>query len=129
VGLVWLPLQEGRAATLTPVEVYSDPIVFLGFIGSVPFFLILHNLFTLMNFMASPRTFSSKGSILLKNIQKASIAQILFIMAGLIYIRLFIQGEDPAGPTMLGILSIVIFGTLAFLSTYFLKRSWKKIIK
>jgi hypothetical protein len=57
----------------------------------------------------------------LKKIKFASLALIGFIVLALLYIRFFVHGEDPAGPTMLGVCVSLAFGVVATAAGVFQK--------
>lgn len=104
-GMIYFPQTEGRAANLDLVSIYSDPFIIYLYIGSTPFFFGLYQAFKLLNLIDANKAFSQAAVNLLKNMKYASITLIGFIVSALIYIRFNTAlGEDPAGPTMLGII-------------------------
>lgn len=110
VGMIWFPQTEGRAASLDLFSIYKDPFIIYTYIGSIPFFVGVYQTFKLLNVIDTNKTFSQDAVKTLKNIKLASISLISFIAAGLVYIRFFANGDDPAGPTMLGL--VVIFALI-----------------
>lgn len=104
VGLVRFPLTEGRAANLDLISIYKDPFIVYIFIGSAPFFIGLFQAFKLLSLIDANKTFSQSAVNTLKNMKFASLSLIGFIASAVVYIRFFANGEDPAGPTALGIL-------------------------
>ncbi len=115
-GLLWFPQTEGRAANLDLISIYADPLILYVYIGSIPFFVGLFQAFKLLNFIEANKAFSQGAVNSLKNIKFAALSLIGFIALALIFIRLFAQGDDPAGPTMLGILvsfAVASIGTAA----------------
>jgi len=56
-----------------------------------------------------------------KKMKFASLALISFIMVAVLYIRFFVQGEDHAGPTMIGIFMALAFGVIATAAGIFQK--------
>lgn len=112
VGLIWFPQTEGRAANSDLISIYKDPFIIYGYIASIPFFAGLYQAFKLLNFIDANKAFSQDAVNTLKNIKLASLSLIGFIVLAVFYIRFFVHGDDPAGPTALGIIisfaSIVI---------------------
>src|SRR5581483_6984665 len=115
VVLTWIivfPQLEGRAKNLDLISIYSDPFIIYGYIASIPFFVGLYQAFKLLNFIDANKAFSQGAVNTLKNMKFASLSLIGFIALAVFYIRFFAHGDDPAGPTALGIIisfvSIVI---------------------
>jgi hypothetical protein len=104
-GMLWFPQTEGRAANLDLISIYGDPFIVYIYIGSIPFFVGLYQAFKLLNFIDANRAFSQGAVNALKNMKFASLSLIGFIALAVFYIRIFVQGDDPAGPTALGILA------------------------
>ncbi len=105
-GLIWFPQTEGRATNLDLISIYEDPFIIYIYIGSIPFFVGLYQAFKLLNLIDSNRAFSQSAVNTLKNMKIASLCLIGFIVLALLFIRFSAHGvdDDPAGPTMLGIL-------------------------
>src|SRR3954466_12978066 len=103
-GMIRFPQTEGRAANLDLISIYKDPFIIYIYIGSIPFFVGLYQAFKLLNFIDANKAFSQGAVNTLKNMKFASLSLIVFIALAEIYIRLFAHGDDPAGPTALGIL-------------------------
>jgi len=114
-GLLWFPQTEGRAVHLDLVSIYADPFIIYIYLGSIPFFVGLYQAFTLLHFIETNKAFSQSAITALKNIKFASLSLIGFIAAAELYIRFFAHGDDPAGPTALGI--IVCFSSLVIATT------------
>jgi hypothetical protein len=112
-ALIRFPQTEGRAVNLDLISIYADPLILYIYIGSLPFFVGLYQAFKLLHFIDTNRAFS-KGSVnTLRTIKFVSLIQIGFIILGLLYIRFFAHGDDPAGPTMLGFLVSLAFAVIA----------------
>ncbi len=104
-GMLWFPKTEGRAANLDLVSIYADPFIIYIYIGSTPFFVGLYQAFKLLNLIDSNKAFSQAAVNSLKSMKFASLSLIGFIVAAILYIRFMATGDDdPAGPTMIGIL-------------------------
>ncbi len=120
-GMLWFPLTEGRAANLDLLSIYADRFIIYIYIGSVPFFVGLYQAFKLLNFIDANKAFSKGAVNTLKNIKFASLSLIGFIAFALFYIRFFAGGDDPAGPTMLGVIVAFAFGVIATAAGIFQK--------
>lgn len=112
-GLVWFPQTEGRAANLDLINIYADPLIIYVYIGSISFFVGLYQAIKLLNLIDANKAFSQAAVTTLKNIKYASLSLIAFIAGAVLLIRFFAQGDDPAGPTMLGICMSLAFGVIA----------------
>ena len=105
-AMIRFPQTEGRAANLDLLHIYADPFILYGYVASIPFFFALYQAFKLLGYADSDQVFSQSAVKAVKNIRYCAIALIGFIVLGLLYIRLFVHGDDPAGPTGLGIVAI-----------------------
>ena len=116
-GMIWFPPTEGRATHLDLISIYTDPFIIYGYVASIPFFVGLYQAFKLLNLIDADKAFSQDAVNTLKNMKFASFSLISFIALAEVYIRFFAHGDDPAGPTALGILvsfvAIVIATTAA----------------
>ncbi len=112
VGLIWFPQTEGRATNLDLISIYLDPFIIYIYIASIPFFVGLFQAFKLLNLIDANKAFTPDAVHTLKMMKLASLTLIGFIALAMLYIRFFVHGDDPAGPTALGIIisfaSIVI---------------------
>lgn len=120
-GLIRFPQTEGRAAGLDLVSIYADPFIIYICIGSIPFFIGLYQAFKLLNLIDANKAFSQNAVTTLKNMKFASLSLICFIVAALFYIRFFAHGDDPAGPTALGILATFAAAVIATAAAIFQK--------
>lgn len=121
VGLLWFPQTEGVAKNLDLISIYTDPFIIYIYIGSVPFFVGLYQAFKLLNLIDANKAFSQGAINTLKNIKFASLSLIGFIALALLYIRFAAGGDDPAGPTMLGILVSFAIAVIATAAAVFQK--------
>lgn len=119
VGLLWFPQTEGRAADLDLVSIYLDPFIIYIYIASLPFFIGLYQVFKLLNFIDANRAFSQSAVNTLKNMKFAALSLIGFITLAIVYIRFASGGDDPAGPTVLGISLGLAFGVIATAAAVF----------
>ena len=121
IWLIWFPQLEGRATNLDLISIYADPLIIYGFIASTPFFVGLYQAFKLLNLIDANKAFSQAAVNTLKQIKFASLSLIGFIALALLYIRLFVHGEDPAGPTALGVLVSFAAAVIATAAAVFQK--------
>ncbi len=120
-GLIRFPQTEGRALHLDLISIYTDPFIIFIYIGSIPFFIGLYQAFKLLNFIDANKAFSQGAVNTLKNMKFASLSLIGFIVLALLYIRFFAHGDDPAGPTALGIVVSFVVAIIATASAIFQK--------
>jgi hypothetical protein len=120
-GLVWFPQTEGRATHLDLISIYVDPFIIYGYISSIPFFVGLYLAFKLLNLIDANKAFSQRAVTTLKNMKFASLSLIGFIALAVFYIRFFAHGEDPAGPTTLGICAAFAAAVIATAAAVFQK--------
>ena len=104
-GMIRFPQTEGRATNLDLISIYTDPLIIYGYIASIPFFVGLYHAFKLLNFIDANKAFSQGAVNTLKHMKFASLSLIGFIALAEFYIRFFAHGDDPAGPTALGMLA------------------------
>ena len=102
-GMIRFPQTEGRAANLDLLSIYADPFIIYGYIASIPFFVALYQAFKLLGYVDHNQVFSQSAVKAVRNIKYCAITISGFIVLGILYIRLFANGDDPAGPTALGI--------------------------
>ena len=115
-AMIRFPQTEGRAANLDLISIYSDPFIIYIYLGSIPFFVGLYQAFKLLNLIDASKAFSQGAVNILRNIKFASLSLIGFILLALLYIRFAAAGDDPAGPTALGIIvsfAAVVIATAA----------------
>ncbi len=114
IALVHFPTTEGRAKDLDLLHVYMDPLIIYGYIASIPFFIALYELFKLLGLVDKNKVFSEAAVKAVKIIKYCALLIPIFIFLALFYIRLNVAaGDDPAGPTGLGIIVSFIFIVLA----------------
>lgn len=116
IWLIWFPQLEGRAADLDIISIYMDPLIIYTFIGSIPFFVALYQAFNLLGYVDSNQVFSLASVNAVKNIKYCAIAFSGFVVLGILYIRLFANGEDSAGVTSLAI--FIIFASIVIATAF-----------
>lgn len=102
-ALIRFPQTEGRAANLDLISIYADPLIIYGYIASIPFFIALYQAFKLLGYVDSNQVFSLAAVKAVRNIKFCAMTIGGFVLLGILYIRLFVNGDDPAGPIALGI--------------------------
>ena len=110
IWLIWAPQLEGRAANLDLISIYMDPLILYTYIGSIPFFVALYQGIKLLGYVDGNKVFSQASVEAVKIIKYCALAFVGFILLGILYINLFIKGEDPAGVTALSI--FITFATI-----------------
>lgn len=116
VNMIWFPQTEGRATNLDLISIYTDPFIIYGYIASVPFFVALYQAIKLLGLVDKNKIFSQLSVKAVRNIKNCSIAIVGFLVVAILYIRITAQGDDPAGPTMVGFIAIftsVVIATAA----------------
>lgn len=120
VVMIKLPQTEGRAASLTLVEIYSDPFIIYGYISSIPFFIGLYQVIKLLGFIERGKTFSKNSVNALRNIRNCALTIIAFIIGAAIFIiQNHASEDDPAGFIALCILISLASATVAATSSVF----------
>lgn len=121
IGMIWFPQVEGRASNLDLISIYKDPLIIYVYIASTPFFVGLYQAFKLLNLIDSEKAFSQAAVNRLRNMKYAALSLIGFILLAILFIRFFANGDDPAGPTMLGIIAMFAVAVIATAATVFQK--------
>ena len=110
VWLIWAPQLEGRAVDLDLIHIYADPLILYTYIGSIPFFIALYQGFKLLGYLDGNKVFSQASVDAVRKIKYCALAFAGFIVLGILSIRLFVHGEDPAGVTALSI--VITFASI-----------------
>lgn len=119
VGLIWFPQAEGRATNLDLISIYTDSFIIYGYIASIPFFLALYQAFKLLGYVDKNKIFSQAAIKAVRNIKYCALAISGFLVLAILYIRVMVHGDDPAGPTMLGFIAIFISIVIATATAIF----------
>jgi hypothetical membrane protein len=128
-GMIRFPQLEGRATNLDLISIYKDPFIIYLYIASIPFFIILYQAFVLLGYIEQNKTFSKLSVRAVRNIKYFATVFIGLIVIGILYVRVFIKGDDPAGPTALGIFTIFVFTIIGVTASVFEKRLQNAINK
>ena len=102
-GMIRFPQTEGRATNLDLISIYNDPLIIYGYIASIPFFVALYQAVKLLGYVDNNTVFSQQAVKAVRNIKYCAIIISGLIVLGILYIRLFAKGDDPAGVTAVGI--------------------------
>lgn len=119
VVLTWMivfPRLEGRATNLDLISIYTDPFIVYGYVASIPFFVALFHALRLLGYVERGTVFSRTAIRAVRTIKYCAIATVGFLVVAIFYIRVMAQGDDPAGPTMVGLVAVltsVAFATAA----------------
>ena len=105
-GMIWFPQTEGRATNLDLISIYTDPFIIYVYVASIPFFVALYQVFKLLGHIDKNKIFSQAAVKTVRNIKYCALAVIGFLVVAIFYIRVMAQGDDPAGPTMVGLVAI-----------------------
>ena len=120
--IIWFPQTEGRAINLDLVSIYKDPFIMYGYIAFIPFFVGLYQTSKLLGYFDKNKLSSQPAIEATRNIKYCALVTIALVAVSVFYIRVMAHGDDPAGPTMLGFLSILACGVIATLANTFQKR-------
>jgi hypothetical protein len=105
VWLIWFPQLEGRAAQLDLLSIYTDPLILYAYLGSIPFFVALYQAGKLLGYIDGQQVFSQAAVNAVRKIKYCAIAISGFLVLGILYIRVSVVDDDPAGVTALGIVT------------------------
>jgi hypothetical protein len=96
--MLWEPHLEGRNAHATTFEIYfKDPFLAYVYLGSIPFFVALHQAFGLFGDVKRNGTFSPVTLNALHAIKRCATAIIGLVLGAAIFIIIFGDGEDRPG--------------------------------
>ena len=126
-GLIRFPQTEGRAIDLGLISIYKDSFIIYIYISSIPFFILLYQSFKFLGYSEKNKTNTKSALNALRNIKYCGVILIGLIFLAILYIRVFVNGDDPAGPTSLGIFTIFVFSVIAIVASVFRKRLQKTI--
>jgi uncharacterized membrane protein YbjE (DUF340 family) len=124
--MVWAPQTEGRAANLDIISIYTDPFIIYCYIASISFFMALYQAFKFLGYVDNDKAFSPSAVKAVRNIKYCAITLGGLIILGIIYIRLFANGDDPTGVTVLGIITAFASIVIATGAAVFERLLYKK---
>jgi hypothetical protein len=113
--LIWQPQAEGVNQGADLATIYLDPFVLYMYLGSLPFFFALHQVFELLGYVGQLQGVSPAAVTALRRIKHSAWVFLAFLFGGMAYIMLA-GSEDGAGPVALG--SFVCVVTAAAAATF-----------
>ncbi len=119
--MIRFPQTEGRAANLDLIGVYTDPFIIYAYIATIPFFVALYQAIKLLDYVDKNKIFSQTVINTVRNIKYCVLVTTGFLIVAIIYIRVVAQGDDTAGPTMMGLVAILISIVIATATAIFEK--------
>jgi Protein of unknown function (DUF2975) len=108
--MLWEPQLEGRNTHATQYEVYfKDPFLAYVYVGSLPFFAALYQVFKVLGYAGDNRVFSPPAVKALGTTKYCALAIIGFVAGAELFIMLA-DSDDRAGAVSAGVL--IIFGSV-----------------
>lgn len=118
--LLWEPQTEGRNVNADQFSIYfRDPFLAYVYLGSIPFFVALYQVFKLLGYIGRDKIFSQKSVRALRTIKYCALAVIGFIAGAEAFIFIMQKGkeDDIAGGVAMGVfiafISLVIAAAAA----------------
>lgn len=121
-GMIRFPQTEGRAVDLDLISIYKDPFIIYLYIASIPFFVALFQAFKLAGYIDKKKIFSPAAIEAVWKIKYCALILSVFLVMAIFYIRVMANGDDAAGPTMLGFIAITTSVGIAIAANVFQKR-------
>lgn len=108
--MLWVPPHEGRNAHATLAATYfKDPFLAYAYIGSVPFFTGLWQIFRVLGYAGRGEAFLPHTLKALKIIKYCALATAAIVAGAVAYIRLTAAGaDDPAGFVVPGAFAVLV---------------------
>jgi len=117
--LIWQPQAEGVNQGADLATIYLDPFVLYMYLGSLPFFFALYQVFELLGYVGQFQDVSPAAVTALRRVKYSAWVVLAFLVGGVAYIILGDGGEDRAGPVAMGIMtSFVCVVTAASAATF-----------
>ena len=102
--MLWEPHIEGRNAHATLFETYfKDPFLAYAYLASIPFFVVLYQVFKVLRYIGQNKAFSQETVKALRTIKFCALAIIGFVAVGELFIVLS-NSDDRAGGVFIGII-------------------------
>ena len=112
--MLWEPHLEGRNVHASLFEIYfNDPFLAYAYIGSLPFFVVLYQVFKVLGYARLNRVFSQEAVKALRTIKGCALCLIGFVAGGEIFIMSG-DSDDRAGGVFMGIL--ITFGSVVIVA-------------
>src|SRR5262245_46112240 len=109
-AMLWEPNLEGRNAHATVLQVYfHDPFLAYVYLGSVPFFVGLYQVFKVLGYAGRNKLFSQAALNALRTIKYCALMTAGAIVAADAFLMIAARssGDDPAGAVALGVVATV----------------------
>ena len=127
--MLWEPHLEGRNVNATIFDIYfNDPFLACAYIASIAFFMALYQTFKVVGYAGQNNLFSQSTLKSLRIIKYCARTLVVFVLTGEAYLFIVRPEDDIAGGVFMGLLAIVLFGTIAIVATRFEKNLQNKII-
>lgn len=113
------PHFEGRNANATLFEIYfKDPFLAYAYAASVFFFVALWNARKVAAYAGDDMLFSQAAAKSLRTIKNCARTVVAFIVGAEAWLFIAMRGKDDiAGGVFMGLLAIVVAGTIAIVAT------------
>jgi len=112
--MLWEPHIEGRNAQATLFEIYfQDLFLACAYIASIPFFVILYQIFKLLGYRGQREVSSQRWVLALRTIKYCALVIIGFGAMGEAYLFIARPDDDIAGGVFMGLLIIFISAIIA----------------
>ena len=96
--MLWEPHIEGRNKHATPFEIYfKDPFLTYAYVGSIPFFVALYQVFKVLGYAGQNKVFSQEGVKALRTIRYCALAIVGFVAVSVIFMISGDRDDRPAG--------------------------------
>lgn len=118
VFMLWEPHVEGRNLHATVFEIYfKDPFLAYVYAASTPFFMALHQAFTVLGAIRKNKVFSKESLRAVRTIKYCGAALVAFIAAPLAYLFIVRPGDDIAGGVAMGLFIMLVSLVVAAVAT------------
>jgi hypothetical protein len=115
--LLWEPHLEGRNAHATLFQVYfNDPFLAYAYVGSIPFFAGLYQVFKLLGHAAENAASSHAARMALRSLKYCALSLVVLIAAPVAYLLVARPGDDIAGGVAVGLFLILASATVAVIA-------------
>jgi len=111
-----LPRMIAQEAAKTPDTAWQIYIFLVGaYIQAALFLFALYQAFKLLSYIDRNKAFSELSVRALRHVKHSALIIGLVMVAGLVWLRVLSAGtgEDPAGPTMLGLIGTLVSSVVA----------------
>lgn len=125
VFMIWEPQLEGVNVGKTLSQIYfGDPFLAYVYVGSIPFFVGVYQVFKLLEFVGRGELASARALQALRTIKYCAFTFIAFLLGAEVYINIVSRRveEDIAGGVMMGLVLIVLSAVVAFVASVSQKR-------